>query len=118
MMICICVLQDEEALTRPATRVPVDLSLSAYSNARLHHDSRKKQETKAAKTLAAHEEALKAAEKKAAAQLTALRNAGVWRCRLMIRVITWRFVDLTEKCTMHGQAVSVLPAKASHACGK
>ena len=64
----------QEALTRPATKVPVDLSVSAYSNARLHHEQRKKQSAKQAKTLAANEVALKAAEKKAEQHLANLRN--------------------------------------------
>ncbi|KIY94935.1 hypothetical protein MNEG_13027 [Monoraphidium neglectum] len=64
----------EEAQTRPATKVPVDLSLSAYANARQHHESRKRQLQKRDKTLAANEAAFKAAEKKAAAQLANLRN--------------------------------------------
>lgn len=33
---------DEEANTRPASKVQVDLSLSAYSNASTHYDSKKK----------------------------------------------------------------------------
>eukprot|EP00879_Flechtneria_rotunda_P009714 GHRR01010163.1.p1 GENE.GHRR01010163.1~~GHRR01010163.1.p1 ORF type:complete len:564 (+),score=252.88 GHRR01010163.1:1740-3431(+) len=66
--------EDEEALTRPATKVQVDLSLTAYANAAAHHAARKKQAAKQEKTLAAHAEALKAAEKKAAAQLANLRN--------------------------------------------
>jgi hypothetical protein len=56
--------------------VQVDLSLSAYSNAAAHHTARKKQQAKQEKTLAAHAEAFKAAQKKAAAQLANLRNAG------------------------------------------
>lgn len=47
----------------------MDLSFSAHSNARLHYDARKKHVAKQAKTLAANEAALKAAEKKAAQQL-------------------------------------------------
>eukprot|EP00877_Chromochloris_zofingiensis_P000091 jgi/Chrzof1/10082/Cz04g26130.t1 len=66
--------KDESALTCPATKVPVDLGLSAYSNARVHHELRKKQLAKQAKTIAANEAALKAAEKKAALQLANLRN--------------------------------------------
>ena len=73
---------DEAALTRPATKVQVDLGLTAYSNAAAHHASRKKQLSKQEKTLAAHAEALKAAEKKAEKQLANLRNsattAQVW----------------------------------------
>jgi hypothetical protein len=71
------VLQDdEEALTRPATKVQVELGLSAYSNAAAHHAARKKQQVKQEKTLAAHAEALKAAEKKAEKQLSNLRTSG------------------------------------------
>jgi hypothetical protein len=66
---------DEEALTRPATKVQVDLAMSAYSNAAAHHGTRKRQMAKQEKTLAAHAEALKAAEKKAAVQLANLRNS-------------------------------------------
>ena len=54
----------------------VDLSFSAHSNARLHYDARKKHVAKQAKTLAANEAALKAAEKKAAQQLLQVRE--VW----------------------------------------
>lgn len=50
-------------------QVIVDLSLNAYGNARAHFDSRKRHSAKQVKTLAANEQALKAAEKKAAAQL-------------------------------------------------
>jgi predicted ribosome quality control (RQC) complex YloA/Tae2 family protein len=49
--------------------VPVDLSLSAYANARAHHEARKRQLAKRDKTLEANAAALKAAAKKAAAQL-------------------------------------------------
>jgi hypothetical protein len=52
----------------------LDLALSAYANAAHHHGARKRQTAKQAKTLAANEAALVAAEKKAAAQLANLRN--------------------------------------------
>ncbi|GAX80591.1 hypothetical protein CEUSTIGMA_g8028.t1 [Chlamydomonas eustigma] len=65
---------DEEANTRPASKVQVDLSLSAYSNVSVHYDSRKKHVVKQVKTLAANEAALKAAEKKAQQQLQQVRN--------------------------------------------
>jgi hypothetical protein len=54
--------------------VAVELSLSAYGNAAAHHATRKKQVEKRGKTEAAHAEALKVAQKKAAAQLSNLRN--------------------------------------------
>jgi hypothetical protein len=74
-LLCTCAQEDESALTRPATKVQVDLALSAYSNAAVHHTTRKKQLVKQEKTLTAHAEALRAAEKKAAATLTTLRNS-------------------------------------------
>lgn len=73
-MLCDYLQDDEAALTRPATKVQVDLGLTAYSNAAAHHAARKKQLSKQEKTLAAHAEALKAAEKKAEKQLANLRN--------------------------------------------
>jgi hypothetical protein len=84
---CCCVQDDEEALTRPATKVQVDLAMSAYSNAAAHHAARKRQMAKQEKTLAAHAEALKAAEKKAAAQLANLRNSAT-----TAQVSAWVFV--------------------------
>ena len=48
----------------------VDLDLNAYANARVHFDSRKAHASKQAKTEAAAEKALAAAEKKAAVQLS------------------------------------------------
>ncbi|GAB4824054.1 hypothetical protein N2152v2_011100 [Parachlorella kessleri] len=66
---------DDEAATRPATKVEVDLGLSAHANARAYYDSRRKHQTKQAKTLGANEKALKAAEKKAQQQLKQARVA-------------------------------------------
>ncbi|KAL4425918.1 hypothetical protein ABPG75_009934 [Micractinium tetrahymenae] len=66
---------DEEAATRPATKVEVDLGLSAHANARAYYDSRRKHQTKQQKTLDANQKALKAAEKKAQAQLKQVRSA-------------------------------------------
>lgn len=63
-------------MTRPATKVQVELGLSAYSNAAAHHSARKKKQVKQEKTLAAHAEAFKAAEKKAEKQLANLRTSG------------------------------------------
>ena len=68
---------DDEALTRPATKVMVDLSLSAYSNACVHYDTKKKHAAKQVKTLAANEQAIKAAEKKALLQLQKVRSQPV-----------------------------------------
>ena len=48
----------------------MDLDLNAYANARVHFDSRKAHASKQAKTEAAAEKALAAAEKKAAVQLS------------------------------------------------
>lgn len=59
----------DDALVRPATKVPVDLSLSAHSNARVHYEAKKKHLVKKEKTEGANEQALKAAEKKAEQQL-------------------------------------------------
>ena len=51
----------------------MDLDLNAYANARLHFDARKGHASKEAKTAAANEKAMAAAEKKAAAQLRQVR---------------------------------------------
>jgi hypothetical protein len=37
---------DEEAATRPATKVEVDLALSAHANARVYYDSRRKHQAR------------------------------------------------------------------------
>lgn len=68
-----------ELLNTPAFLITtqVDLGLSAYSNAAAHHDLRKRQAVKQAKTLAANEAALKAAEKKTAAQLQKASTDGI-----------------------------------------
>ncbi|KAH7291813.1 hypothetical protein KP509_29G036400 [Ceratopteris richardii] len=60
---------DEEERTKPATKVEVDLSLSAHANARQWFDLKKKQLAKQKKTVAAHEKAFKAAERKTQQQL-------------------------------------------------
>ena len=51
------------------SRIEVDLSLSAHANARLYYDVRRAQQAKHSKTLDAAGTALRAAEKKAQAQL-------------------------------------------------
>ncbi|PSC75362.1 nuclear export mediator factor Nemf-like isoform X1 [Micractinium conductrix] len=66
---------DEEAATRPATKVEVDLGLSAHANARSYYDSRRKHQTKQQKTLDANQRALKAAEKKAQQALKQVRSS-------------------------------------------
>eukprot|EP00891_Asterochloris_glomerata_P005087 jgi/Astpho2/5087/fgenesh1_pg.00072_%23_10_t len=66
---------DEAALTRPATKVEVDLDQNAYANARLHYGKRKQHLIKQQKTLDANEKAFQAAEKKAQAQLSQVRTA-------------------------------------------
>ncbi|MCO5552035.1 hypothetical protein L7F22_005544 [Adiantum nelumboides] len=60
---------DEEEKTKPATKVEVDLSLSAHANARRWFELKKKQLAKQEKTAAAHEKAFKAAERKTQQQL-------------------------------------------------
>ncbi|CAM6100258.1 unnamed protein product [Calypogeia fissa] len=55
---------DEEEKTRPVDKVVVDLALSAHANARYWFETKKRHATKQEKTLAAHEKAFKAAEKK------------------------------------------------------
>ncbi|GJP46211.1 hypothetical protein CLOM_g5521 [Closterium sp. NIES-68] len=60
---------DDEERTAPAALVEVDYSLSAYANARMWFQSRKKQQEKRNKTEAAHETALKAAHAKTTQQL-------------------------------------------------
>lgn len=54
-------------------QVEVDLDLNAYANARRHFEQRRAHATKQAKTVAANEKALKAAEKKAEKQLSQAR---------------------------------------------
>ena len=48
----------------------MDLDLNAYANARMHFDARRAHASKQAKTEAAAEKALAAAEKRAALQLS------------------------------------------------
>lgn len=60
---------DEEEKTQPATKVELDLSLSAHANARRWFELKKKQMAKQEKTVAAHEKAFKAAERKTQQQL-------------------------------------------------
>eukprot|EP00897_Mesotaenium_endlicherianum_P003139 jgi/Mesen1/2853/ME000174S02111 len=60
---------DDEQRTLPMEKVEVDLALSAYANARAWFDQKKRHAVKQEKTVAAHEKALKAAEKKTQQQL-------------------------------------------------
>ncbi|KAL3145238.1 hypothetical protein ABBQ32_000984 [Trebouxia sp. C0010 RCD-2024] len=64
---------DDEAMTRPATKVELDLDFNAYANARAHYEKRKQHMVKQQKTVDANEKALKAAEKKASQQLSQVR---------------------------------------------
>ncbi|KAG2487711.1 hypothetical protein HYH03_013710 [Edaphochlamys debaryana] len=64
---------DEEANTRRAVKVAVDLSLTAHANASAYFDTRRKHLSKHAKTVAANEQAFAAAEKKAEAALKQVR---------------------------------------------
>ncbi|GIL69667.1 hypothetical protein Vretifemale_580 [Volvox reticuliferus] len=66
---------DEAAMTRKAVKVSVDLSLSAHANASAYFDVRRRHLVKHAKTMAANQAALAAAEKKAEAQLKQVRSA-------------------------------------------
>ncbi|KAL0022374.1 hypothetical protein WJX77_005710 [Trebouxia sp. C0004] len=65
---------DDEAMTRPATKVELDLDFNAYANARIHYEKRKQHMVKQQKTVDANEKALKAAEKKAQQQLSQVRT--------------------------------------------
>ncbi|KAL0046515.1 hypothetical protein WJX82_002614 [Trebouxia sp. C0006] len=65
---------DDEAMTRPATKVELDLDFNAYANARIHYEKRKQHIVKQQKTVDANEKALKAAEKKAQQQLSQVRT--------------------------------------------
>lgn len=56
--------------------VEVDLALTAFANARAHHDRRKAKVVKAEKTIAAEAAAVKTAEQKAMAQLKKVGEAG------------------------------------------
>ena len=60
----------EEALTSPATVVNVDIRISALANARTFYQQRKAAAVKTAKTVAAAEVAIRAAERKAAATVS------------------------------------------------
>ena len=57
---------DELALTKPATAVKLDITLSALANARSYYTQKKAAAVKTAKTVQAAEHAVKQAEKKAA----------------------------------------------------
>lgn len=60
---------DDEQRTTPVMKVEVDLSLTAYGNARMWFDAKKKHEAKREKTVAAHKQAFAAAAKKSQQQL-------------------------------------------------
>ena len=64
---------DEEALTRPATLVKLDMNVSALANARSFYTQKKAAAVKTAKTLAAAEHTVKAAEKKAAKAIAQIK---------------------------------------------
>ncbi|KAK9805687.1 hypothetical protein WJX72_012021 [[Myrmecia] bisecta] len=66
---------DDDALTRPATKVEVDLEFNAYANARMHYENRKQRVVKQQKTIDANQKALKAAEKRALLQLSQVKAA-------------------------------------------
>ncbi|GFR49968.1 hypothetical protein Agub_g12107, partial [Astrephomene gubernaculifera] len=66
---------DEEAGARKAVKVSVDLSLSAHANATAYFEQRRRHLAKHAKTLAANQAALAAAEKKAEAAVKQVRSA-------------------------------------------
>ncbi|WOG83458.1 hypothetical protein DCAR_0102633 [Daucus carota subsp. sativus] len=55
---------DDNGKTQPVDKVEVDLTLSAFANARRWYEMKKKQESKQEKTVSAHEKAFKAAERK------------------------------------------------------
>ena len=57
---------DEEALTRPATAISLDIRLSALANARAYYTEKKAAAAKTARTVEAAKSAVKVAEKKAA----------------------------------------------------
>lgn len=61
---------------RHVAKVTVDLALSAHANARFYYDARRKHQAKRERTLAASDKAIKAAERKAAAQLKQVRLLG------------------------------------------
>uniref|UniRef100_A0A1D2A0E9 Nuclear export mediator factor NEMF n=1 Tax=Auxenochlorella protothecoides TaxID=3075 RepID=A0A1D2A0E9_AUXPR len=62
---------------RQVAKVTVDLALSAHGNARFYYDARRKHQAKRERTLAASDKAIKAAERKAAAQLKQVHAAPV-----------------------------------------
>lgn len=56
--------EDEISLTKPAEVVDIDISLSAFANAREYYDQKRSAAKKAQRTINAAELAIKAAEKK------------------------------------------------------
>ena len=67
---------DEDALTCPATVVSVDIHQSALANARSFYAQKKAAAAKTAKTVQAAEQAVKAAEKKAAQTVQSIKREG------------------------------------------
>ena len=81
----------EEALTREATLVRVDLHQSALANARSFYQQKKAAAVKTAKTKSQAEAAVKAAEKKAAATVQSIKvKAGI---RTMRKPFWWEKFD-------------------------
>ena len=64
--------ENEEALTRPALSVTLDVNASAHANARSYYGQTKAAAAKTTKTLEAAEHAVHAAEKKAQAKVLAM----------------------------------------------
>ena len=74
-------ISDTEVQNRKASRVALDLSLSAFGNAKFYYDSKKAAVEKQNKTIDASKKALKSAEKKT---LESLKNIEV------VRQVTFR----------------------------
>ncbi|CAM6068471.1 unnamed protein product [Sphagnum tenellum] len=65
---------DDTEKTQPVSKVEVDLALSAHANARHWFDQKKRHAIKQEKTVAAHDKAFKAAEKKTQQQLAQAKS--------------------------------------------
>ncbi len=91
----------DDAATRPATRVELNLDLSAYANARTFYEARRKQLDKQSRTLAANDRALKQAEKKAALQLKQVGGV-LWVC-------WWALAGLAYEWARGGRGVPIHP---------
>ena len=78
--------EGEDVLTRPATAVKLDITLSALANARSYYTQRKAAAVKTAKTGQAAEQVVRQAEKKAAHAVASMK---VQTCIRQVRTPFW-----------------------------